>query len=159
MKKILIAVFLSILTYEVRTDTKIFPLVGTDELAEQHLNHNHHSSVVEHHTLSEEDLDAPRHHRVRRQFVDLSLNHDKNGRPRPLGVPHGILNVNGSGNRKNHNINLNAGLGAVVWRSRNDRHSVGVGASFDQNRGRIQGSSVTTKPKIGVGVGYKFKFG
>ncbi|XP_018008511.1 uncharacterized protein LOC108666195 [Hyalella azteca] len=110
----------------------------------------------------EEHVAYPQRLRVRRQLAASSLggNHeDRNGAPRPVGKLHGFLNADGGGNsRNNHHVNVGAGLGSVVWRSPNQRHSVGVGATVDHSRGRVDGFNFHTKPNVGVGVGYKWKF-
>ncbi|KAF2348112.1 hypothetical protein FHG87_021131 [Trinorchestia longiramus] len=72
---------------------------------------------------------------------------------------HGYADANVVGNnRNNYHANMGAGVGTVAWRSRNGRHSVGVGATVDQYRGRYNGHRYRSRPSYGVGVGYRLRF-
>ncbi|KAL7642772.1 UNVERIFIED_CONTAM: hypothetical protein RMT77_006060 [Armadillidium vulgare] len=78
---------------------------------------------------------------------------------RPVGKIHPKVDLNVSGNNgRNYHAHGGIGAGAVVHRSKNDRHSIGVGVYADQHRGRFQGFRYKSKPNFGAGIGYKFKF-
>ncbi|CAL4090559.1 unnamed protein product [Meganyctiphanes norvegica] len=97
---------------------------------------------------------------VSQEALNLALSHrDRNGNPRPVGRPHGRLDLNGVyKDRNNHHTQGGIGLGSVVYRSNNGRHSVGVGAYGSQGRGRYYGYGYKTKPQWGAGIGYRFRF-
>ncbi|KAB7494970.1 hypothetical protein Anas_13274 [Armadillidium nasatum] len=78
---------------------------------------------------------------VANQAIDLALSHqDRNGNDRPVGRLHGRVDLNAVGrDARNYHAHGGLGAGAVVFRSRNNRHSLGVGAYADQQRGRFQG--------------------
>ncbi|CAL4161125.1 unnamed protein product [Meganyctiphanes norvegica] len=97
---------------------------------------------------------------VSQQALDLAFNHrDRNGNPRPVGRIHGRFDLNGVRNdRNNHHTQAGVGLGSVVYRSNNGRHSVGVGAYGTQGRGWYFGYGYKTQPQWGAGVGYRFRF-
>ncbi|KAF2352286.1 hypothetical protein FHG87_016959 [Trinorchestia longiramus] len=118
--------------------------------------------IFEDGTSDEAEASLSPHHRVRRQSaaMDLALNHDdSNGRPRPVARLHGYADANVVGNnRNNYHANMGAGVGTVAWRSRNGRHSVGVGATVDHYRGRYNGHGYRSRPSFGVGIGYRLRF-
>ncbi|KAL7642783.1 UNVERIFIED_CONTAM: hypothetical protein RMT77_006071 [Armadillidium vulgare] len=97
---------------------------------------------------------------VANQAMDLSLSHqDRNGNDRPVGQLHGRFDLNAVGrDARNYHAHGGLGAGAVVWRSRNNRHSLGVGAYADQQRGRFQGFRYRSRPNLGAGIGYRFRF-
>ncbi|CAL4090565.1 unnamed protein product, partial [Meganyctiphanes norvegica] len=101
-----------------------------------------------------------RKRQVTREAMNLALSHtDRNGKPRPVGRIHGRFDLNGIRNdRNNHHTQAGVGLGSVLYRSNNGRHSVGVGAYGTQGRGRYFGHRYRTKPQWGAGVGYRFRF-
>ncbi|RXG61474.1 hypothetical protein Avbf_14523 [Armadillidium vulgare] len=100
--------------------------------------------------INDEDLDEDfgslvrTKRQVANQAMDLALSHqDRNGNDRPVGQIHGRLDLNAVGNdARNYHAHGGIGAGTVVWRSPNNRHSVGVGAYADQHRGRFEGFSV-----------------
>ncbi|KAB7494969.1 hypothetical protein Anas_13273 [Armadillidium nasatum] len=97
--------------------------------------------------ISDEDSDSDFDSLVRtkrqvaNQAMDLALSHqDRNGNDRAVGQLHGRVDLNAVGrDARNYHAHGGLGAGAVVWRSRNNRHSLGVGAYADQQRGRFQG--------------------
>ncbi|KAL7642780.1 UNVERIFIED_CONTAM: hypothetical protein RMT77_006068 [Armadillidium vulgare] len=97
---------------------------------------------------------------VANQAMDLSLSHqDRNGNDRPVGQLHGRFDLNAVGrDARNYHAHGGLGAGAVVWRSRNNRHSLGVGAYADQHRGRFEGFRYRSRPNFGAGIGYRFRF-
>jgi len=117
-------------------------------------------------SLPSEESEATLPQRVSRQkrspqsAVDLALDHtDRNGNDRPVGRVHGGVSARGAGNdRRNYHVDAGAGAGSVVWRSRDGRHSVGVGATAGQSRGRVHGYRYQSKPSYGAGIGYSFRF-
>jgi len=89
-----------------------------------------------------------------RSALDLALDHS-----RPVGQVHGFSSTRVSGNNLNNwSASSNRGLGAVVYRSPNRRHSVGVGATYGSDMGRHRGSSWSSRPNASAGVGYSFRF-
>ncbi|KAB7494582.1 hypothetical protein Anas_12497, partial [Armadillidium nasatum] len=97
---------------------------------------------------------------VANQAVDLALSHqDRNGNDRAVGRLHGRVDLNAVGrDARNYHAHGGLGAGAVVFRSRNNRHSLGVGAYADQQRGRFQGFRYKSRPNFGAGIGYRFRF-
>jgi len=92
--------------------------------------------------------------------LDLSLDHtDASGNDRPVARVHGNVNVHGSCNDgRNYHVDANVGLGSVIYRSDNGKHSVGVGATVGQSHGRYHGYRYQSKPDFGAGIGYRFRF-
>merc|ERR1712000_506013 len=64
--------------------------------------------------------------------------------------------TNGFGDR---HLNVNAGAQSVLFRSRNGRHSLGVGATADFNRGHSFGQRYRSGPNFNAGIGYRYRFG
>ena len=96
---------------------------------------------------------------AQREAMNLASSHtDRNGRDRPVGRLHGSVNANGAGSRRTHHVNTQVGVGTTVYRSRNGRHSVGVGATRGQGFGRWNGQRYQSRPSYSAGVGYRFRF-
>ncbi|KAL7642779.1 UNVERIFIED_CONTAM: hypothetical protein RMT77_006067 [Armadillidium vulgare] len=97
---------------------------------------------------------------VANQAMDLALSHqDRNGNDRRVGQLHLRVDLNAVGrDARNYHAHGGLGAGAVVFRSRNNRHSLGVGAYADQHRGRFQGFRYKSRPSYGAGIGYRFRF-
>ena len=56
------------------------------------------------------------------------------------GFRQGPVNGAGFGNSfKNYNLNAGVGLGSVIFRSKDKKHSLGVGATVGQSFGSFQG--------------------
>ncbi|RXG60947.1 hypothetical protein Avbf_18865 [Armadillidium vulgare] len=81
---------------------------------------------------------------VANQAMDLALSHqDRNGNDRPVGQLHGRVDLNAVGrDARNYHAHGGLGAGAVVLRSRNNRHSLGVGTYADQHKRKIPGIQV-----------------
>ncbi|CAL4090562.1 unnamed protein product [Meganyctiphanes norvegica] len=127
-------------------------------LEEQEGDEEDHQQDEDH--ITEEDGVSRSKRQVTQEALNLALSHtNRNGNPRPVGRIHGRFDLNGFRNdRKNHHTQAGVGLGSVVYRSNNGRHSVGVGAYGTQGRGRYFGHGYRTQPQWGAGVGYRFRF-
>ncbi|RXG55738.1 hypothetical protein Avbf_11957 [Armadillidium vulgare] len=66
---------------------------------------------------------------------------DYNGRKHRVGEVFKSFDVDAGGkSKKKYGARIGAGVGSVVYKSKNNRHSVGVGAYASQDRSRNQGN-------------------
>jgi len=129
--------------------------VDMEEHREQQWEENDQDVDEDEDEEDEESVVSRKKRQLSQQAIDLALSHtDRNGNNRRPGRIHGRLDLNGIyDNRNNHHTQAGVGLGSVLYRSKNGRHSVGVGAYGTQGRGRSYGYRYRTQPQWGAGIG------
>ncbi|KAF2353224.1 hypothetical protein FHG87_016019 [Trinorchestia longiramus] len=101
--------------------------------------------------------------RQRRQSGDLVLDTpNRDGSRRQLYKPRFYLNGGGGyTNKKNYGLGYSGGMGALLYRSRNGRHSVGASVGASGSHENSYGYKRNTPPwrNMNYGLGYTYSFG